>query len=331
MVSRRDAILTGVARATDLHERLGMRAALAAGEGAIDVLGAVQKLGLFVMFRPLDGLLGAYVPTRALSGMLVTTKRDLHVQRFTAAHELGHHLLEHKTLSLDTVVGFVGRGETSKHDLQEIEADAFAAEFLLPKWLIVAHLRRQKWGRQHLTQPDSVYQLSLRLGASYSATCWALLTQDFLDRTAVKQLLGVEPKAAKQRALPDIKPDDWYRDVWVVSEKDRGAHILGSPNDLIVLALDEHVTGGYSWDADGVTRAGMKLEKDGRVSDAGSRLGGSVQRRMVMQGEGNKHLHLEERRAWDASQPSLNTFEIDLALVGREPEGIPRSGRLLAA
>ncbi len=97
------------------------------------MIGAVQKLGLFLMFRPLDGLLGAYVPIRALSGMLVTTKRDLHVQRFTAAHELGHHLLEHRTLSLDTVVGFVGRGEASKHDPQEVEADAFAAEFLLPE------------------------------------------------------------------------------------------------------------------------------------------------------------------------------------------------------
>jgi Zn-dependent peptidase ImmA (M78 family) len=308
-----------------------MREALAAGDGAIDVLGAVQRLGLFVMFRPLDGLLGAYVPTRALSGMLVTTKRDLHVQRFTAAHELGHHLLEHKSLSLDTVVGFVGRGEASKYDPQEIEADAFAAEFLLPKWLIAAHLRRQKWGRQHLNQPDFVYQLSLRLGVSYSATCWALLSQNFLDRIAVKRLLDVEPKIAKQRALPDIKPEDWHRDVWVVSEKDRGAHILGSPDDLIVLALDEHVASGYSWDADGVTRAGMTLEKDGRVNQNGDRIGGSVQRRLVMQGEGYRHLHLEERRAWDASQPSRNTFEIDLALVGREPEGIPRSGRVLAA
>lgn len=331
MASRRDAILNGVARASDLHQKLGMRDALAGGDRAIDVIGAVQRLGLFMMFRPLDGLLGAYVPTRALSGMLVTTKRDLHVQRFTAAHELGHHVLGHRALSLDTVVGFVGRGETSKHDIQEIEADAFAAEFLLPKWLIAAHLRRQKWGRSHLQQPDVVYQLSLRLGASYSATCWSLLSQSFLNRGVVMGLLDVEPKAAKQRAIPDIEPQDWHRDVWLVSEKDRGAHILGSPNDLIVLALDEHVASGYTWDADAVRRAGMSIEKDGRVTDNEDRIGGRVQRRLIVQGEGKKHLHLEERRAWDASQPSRNSFEIDLMLLGREPEGIPRSGRVLAA
>jgi Zn-dependent peptidase ImmA (M78 family) len=331
MASRRDAILTGVARASELHAKLGIRESLSNGEGAIDVIGAVQKLGLFLMFRPLDGLLGAYVPTRALSGMLVTTKRDLHVQRFTAAHELGHHLLEHRTLSLDTVVGFVGRGEASKHELQEVEADAFAAEFLLPKWLIAAHLRRQKWGRQHIEQPDFVYQLSLRLGASYSATCWALLSQDFLKRSVINQLLDIEPKTAKQRALPDIQPDDWHRDVWMVSEKDRGSQILGSPNDLIIVSLDEHVASGYSWDVDGIANAGMKLEKDGRISAVDARIGGAVQRRLVMQGEGRKHLHLEERRLWDTTQPSRNSFDIDLALVGREPEGIPRSGRVLAA
>ena len=331
MASRRDAILTGVARASELHDKLGMRDSLAGGDGAIDVIGAVQRLGLFIMFRPLDGLLGAYVPTRALSGMLVTTKRDLHVQRFTAAHELGHYLLQHKAISLDTSVGFVGRGEASKHDLQEVEADAFAAEFLLPKWLIAAHLRRQKWGLQHLQQADIAYQLSLRLGASYSATCWALLSQDFLDRPAVKRLLDVEPKSAKQRAVPEIAPEDWHRDVWVVSEKDCGSRFLGSPNDLIVLALDEHVAGGYSWDTDGILRAGMRLEHDGRISASGAKIGGRVQRRMVVQGEGERHLRLEERRAWDPAQPSRNTFEIDLALSGREPEGIPRSGRVLAA
>jgi Zn-dependent peptidase ImmA (M78 family) len=331
MPSYRDAILTGVARATDLHDKLGVRDALAGGDAAIDVIGAVQKVGLFMMFRPLDGLLGAYVPTRALPGMLVTTKRDLHVQRFTVAHELGHHLLEHKALSLDANVGFVGRGEASKYDLQEVEADAFAAEFLLPKWLIVAHLRRQRWDLHQLQQPDFVYQLSLRLGASYSATCWALLSQDFLTRRSVEGLLSVEPKTAKQRAVPEVQPADWHRDVWIVSEIDRGSKILGSPNDLIVVELDEHVSGGYSWDAEGVAKAGMKLEHDKRISQAGVSIGGQVQRRMVVQGEGEKHLRLEERRAWAPSQPSRNTFDIDLTLVGREPEGIPRSGRVLAA
>jgi len=331
MVSRRNAILTGVARASELHEKLGIRKTLADGDGAVDVLGAIQAVGLFIMFRPLRGLLGAYVPTRAVCGVLITTRRDLHVQRFTAAHELGHHVLEHKTLSLDQNVGFVGRGESSKYDYQEIEADAFAAEFLLPRWLIAAHLRRQKWGRTQLLLPDVTYQLSLRLGASYSATCWALLTQKFLTRSAIDKLLAIEPKVTKQRALPDIEPEDWHRDVLIVSEKDRGSQILGSPNDLIIIALEEHVAGGYTWDADGVGRAGMTLERDGRITATPNLIGGPVRRRLVIHGEGARHLHLEERRAWDTSHPTRTTFDIDLVLNGREPIGLPRIGRRLAA
>lgn len=331
MTTRREAILSGIARAAELHSTLGLRDALTDGDRPIDVIKSIQRLGLFIMFRPLDGLLGAYVPTRALSGMLITTRRDMHVQRFTAAHELGHHVLEHKTLSLDKEVGFVGRGESSGHDLQEVEADSFAAEFMLPKWLIAAHLRRQKWGRADLSRSDIVYQLSLRLGASYTATCWALLSHDILDRRTVEKLVDAQPRAVKRRAVPGLSHDHWHRDVWVLSERDRGTHVLGNPDDYLVIALEEHVAGGYSWDTEGVDRAGLKLEKDERADHSTGAMGASVQRRLVLQGTGTGHLTLEERRAWDKSQPSINTFDIDLALVGREPEGIPRAGRLLAA
>lgn len=330
-MSWRDAVLTGVTRASELHAELGIRTALADGAGAVDVYSAAQALGLFLMFRPLNGLLGAYVPTRDLCGVLVTTKRDLHVQRFTAAHELGHHILSHRTLSLDKVVGFVGRGEANSHDLQEVEADAFAAEFLLPKWLIVAHLNRQGWGTRDLSQQDIVYQLSLRLGASYSATCWALLSHNLLPRAAVERLQGEEPKAAKQRALPGVPETDWRRDVWVLSEKDKGARLIGAPQDIIVLSLDENLSAGYAWDVQGVANAGMNLKRDERLTGDSLRIGGTVQRRFIIQGEGEGHLHLEERRAWDISQSRRASFEIDFNLAGRAQAGRPKTYRSLAA
>jgi hypothetical protein len=56
-----------------------------------------------------------------------------------------------------------------------------------------------------------------------------------------------------------------------------------------------------------------------------------VRRRLVIHGEGARHLHLEERRAWDTSHPTRTTFDIDLVLNGREPIGLPRIGRRLAA
>jgi hypothetical protein len=192
MTTRRNAILSGAIRATDLHVELGLRDRLKFGDRAVDVLDVVDQLGLLLLFRPLKSLLGAYLPTPGGAGVLVTTRRDLHVQRFTAAHELGHHVLQHKAASLDVDVGFVARGERTGYDNQELEADSFAAEFLLPKWLIVAHARRHNWGKSDLRDPDVVYQLSLRLGASYMATCWALLSNDLVDRPTLQALLTTQ-------------------------------------------------------------------------------------------------------------------------------------------
>ena len=106
--------------------------------------------------------------------------------------------------------------------------------------------------------------MSLRLGASYSATCWALLSNMLVDRPTVNALVNTPPKACKQRALPDFKPESWRRDVWLLSERDRGVQVLGNPNDLLVLVLEEHVSSGYVWDVEPITKAGLQIEKDER-------------------------------------------------------------------
>jgi hypothetical protein len=333
MVTKRDAILTGTAKAAELHAELGFRDKLRDGDRPVDVLGAIRAYDVTVLFRPLDGLLGAYVPTPRSAGLLVTTLRDHHVQRFTAAHEFGHYVLGHKAPSLDKQVGFVARGERDGYAPQEVEADAFAAEFLLPKWLVVAHARRRRWGTRDLQQPDVVYQLSLRLGVSYTATCWALAASSLVPLALARQLAETAPKASKQRAIAGVMPSSWYADVWVLSEHDRGAQLLGSPDDYFVFNLEEHVAGGYEWDMEAMPDAGLAVRRDERIDNAFDTMGGTVQRQIVAQGSGLKvgRLALAERRPWEGLIEPLNTFEVDLALLGKEPVGLPRPERLLAA
>ncbi len=331
MINRRSAILSGASRAAELHTELGLRDRLAHGDGPVDVVDVVREFGLFLLFRPLTSLLGAYLPGDRSAGMLVTTMRDLHVQRFTAAHELGHHVLEHKVASLDADVGYVARGERTGHDYQELEADSFAAEFLLPKWLMVAHARRHEWGKANLREPDVVYQLSLRLGVSYSATCWALLSNRLVDRVTLEALLKTQPKECKQRALPDFKPESWRRDVWLLSERDRGLRVLGNPGDMLVLCLQEHISGGFVWDITPIASAGFQIEKDDRRDIASGQIGSPVTRRLIVQGAAQGRIRLEERRPWSRDDASHNTFELDVAMLGSEPEGLPRSERALAA
>jgi IrrE N-terminal-like domain/Chagasin family peptidase inhibitor I42 len=331
MTTRRDAILNGTSRAAELHADLGLRDALKNGDRPVDVLSAIRKIGLVVLFQPLEGLLGAYVPTAGTAGMLVTTERSLHIQRFTAAHELGHHLLKHRAMSLDADVGFVARGEPNGHDFQEIEADAFASEFLLPAWLISAHVRRHRWGRTDLKQADVVYQLSLRLGVSYAATCWSLASNNFIKHAEAQKLALAPPKASKQRAVPDFEPKSWHSDVWLLSKYDRGVQVLGNPDDVLVLALEEHVSAGYAWDTKAVAAAGLTVEKDERQDAEDVSIGGPVTRRLVVQGPANGRLRLEEKRPWDSGPTLLSTFEIDLAMLGKEIKGLPRAARAIAA
>ncbi len=83
----RDAILNAVLEADRLHREFDTKARAEAGKARIDVFGMLVSRDIPVMFRPLKGLLGAYIddPNR---GVIVTTQRPLPAQRFTAAHEL---------------------------------------------------------------------------------------------------------------------------------------------------------------------------------------------------------------------------------------------------
>ena len=74
-------------------EAASVLASLPTGNRAsFDIVGAVTGRDIPLLFRPLENLLGTVVAIGKVSGIMVTTKRDLHVQRFTLAHELGHIL-----------------------------------------------------------------------------------------------------------------------------------------------------------------------------------------------------------------------------------------------
>src|SRR5689334_20127462 len=131
-----EAVRNGTMAAARLHVRAGTRAALQGHGGGIDVFGAAVSEQLPLLLRPLKGLLGAFLPD-PIPGVLVTTQRPLSIQRFTAAHELGHFKMGHRP-SLDDEsilrrMAMTTVAKASDPDFQEVEADAFAVGFLMPK------------------------------------------------------------------------------------------------------------------------------------------------------------------------------------------------------
>lgn len=326
MSSVRDAILLGVRGATETHAAFRIREKVEERGGAIDVFGAISDLGVSLLFRPLDGLLGACVRLADAAGIVVTTRRDLHMQRFTAAHELGHFVLEHEG-SLDREIRLPG--QTANRDLQEVSADAFAAEFLMPRWLFVHHAKRHGWATQDLHDPLVVYQLSLRMAVSYDATCLGLLAHKIVDATTVEHLRSVAPKKSKRRLLGDVPLDDPWADVWLINETDDGGTLEAGPRDLFVVDVTEHAGSGYLWDTGPIETAGLGVLQDVGTPDDSDHVGGPSRRRLVLKSAttATRQLSMLERRPWDGIADPLHSFSFTLSTFGAEDVGLPRNVR----
>lgn len=312
-----------------LHRDYALQEQAASGGGRIDVFRVILQLGVPLLFRPLSGLLGAFLP-RPTPGILVTTQRNLSIQRFTAAHELGHYVLEHAASLDDESILKRSPYNRPTYSQVEIAADVFAAEFLIPKWLLLTHLSRQNWSHSEVAQPAIVYQLSLRLGTSYSATCRALLRHGITDNSTYSVQAAQMPKAIKKSILGQAPPENWRSDVWLLGPNDEGAIIEGRPGDIFIVRLRENVGSGYLWNFDSLVSQPFSVIRDERVmsSQTGS-IGGEVERVVAAQSQREAqqegHLQFQESRPWQASSEPLNRFSFSYALFVEN--GIPRAAR----
>jgi Zn-dependent peptidase ImmA (M78 family)/predicted secreted protein len=335
MVDSRAAILTGAKAAHTLHRDLGIRDQIErSGGGRVDVFGAIAKLGATLMFQPLDKLLGAYLPGDEL-GVLITTKRPLPVQRFTGAHELGHLYMRHEpSLDDENILRRAPFSIAGRVNRQEREADAFASMFLSPAWLLALMLERQGWSARDLSDPQHVYQASLRLGTSYRATCYALERHKVINRSQREQLIDIEPKGIKQHLLEGYEPPDWRSDVWLLTERDEGTLIEGGRNDLFVVRLRENSGAGYLWNFDQLRDAGFALVDDDREEGNAEAIGGVLTRKVTARSEDRVQgqVLLQEARPWMAEEP-LHEFLLRYDLRGPESPGMwePELQRVLQA
>lgn len=147
------AVRKGSMAAARLHQRLHLREQVETAGGNVDVFEAIRAIDLPLLLRPLKNLLGAYL-THPEVGVLITTQRPLSIQRFTAAHELGHAEMGHEpSLDDESILRRMEVQTGGDRNFQEIEADAFASAFVNPRWLIIWHLNRQHWTAEHLRRP----------------------------------------------------------------------------------------------------------------------------------------------------------------------------------
>ena len=115
-------------------------------EPPIDVESIAEKHGLMIDFQPLQSDLSGFLfhdEQHAVIG--VNSSHPKVRQRFTIAHELGHFFLHQSDpLHVDRAVHAKFRNDLSKQgtDLDEIEANLFAAELLMPRMMVAQDLHQ---------------------------------------------------------------------------------------------------------------------------------------------------------------------------------------------
>lgn len=208
----------------------------------IDVFTLCEDLGLWLVFLPLDNLLGAYIPEGA-GGVMITTARPVSVQRFTAAHELGHWRMDHgHGLALDGAEHILGRSPLEGEQL----AQFFAANLLMPPPLIYGVLERSAIDGG-LIRPDHVYAVAREAGVSYEAAARQLRNLDAITGADLTELLKVRPIKVKAELALGRRPVNGYADVWPVNEQWSDQLLSLRAEDEVVVSLPENRTTGYRW------------------------------------------------------------------------------------
>lgn len=213
----------------------------------VDVFGAIEQLGLVLAFAPLGNVSGYYVPKTAPHppGILLHEGHPRTRQRYTAGHELGHHIFGHTPGPDDDLESALQRGDLERWPDQEKEAEAFGAWFLMPRRLIRRGL--SALGIESVSSPYDVYALSLWLGTSYTATARQLSSTKVISFAIADQWAHIPPRILKTSLAGQFVPDDLHNDVWLLDGRHNREPIEARAGDRVVLMLDETPSTGYSW------------------------------------------------------------------------------------
>lgn len=179
--------------AADLRQHLGLRA----NEVVRDVFGSMRSMGYKVFRRRLENsnISGLFMRhPEAGPCILVNLAEGMARQRFSAAHEWGHGLMDDKPIVLSTV------GEWNSGDLVELRANTFASDFLMPPAVLSSVGAR--W-----SDPATVSEWAERFRVSVPALLTALVAAKLITKEMREELRSaVRPPEPPDAELEDVNP-----------------------------------------------------------------------------------------------------------------------------
>lgn len=253
MLSRKDRLEIAQLASAILRDSGALDRVKHGGYTRIDPFKIATDADLAVMKRPLDTLLGGFVRDER-SGILINTERPAGQVHMTCAHELGHYFLGHGTTFDDEF------DNDAEAPYIERQADWFAYNLLIPRFLVIDLMRRKGWRPMDLQRPEVLYQLSLRLGTSFTATYWTLRSLELIRLGAGEQhALLKTPLQRLKRQLAASGVDETLTDVWLLDDRDRDRVLEPRVGDRFIVDLPNHASAGYLWSLEELAAEGFTL------------------------------------------------------------------------
>lgn len=143
-----------------------------------------EALGADVIYEPFEGeVSGMLYRQDGHSVIGVNSTHARNRQRFTVAHEIGHlRLHEGKPIFVDSFGGRINlRDGTS--DRQEVEANAFAAELLMPKVFVQRAVNQFVGHRNDVSLSHLVNELAKSFRVSKESMNYRLQNLGYIDPT----------------------------------------------------------------------------------------------------------------------------------------------------
>lgn len=301
------AISSASMAAQRLHARLGTD-----WDRPVDVFRIVQEQGIWLASRPLGaGLYGFYLREGDAAGIVLNADHPETLQRYTCAHELGHHVLGHRS-HLDDQEDVVG--PTTGHHRDEIAAQVFAGSLLMPLQAVNRVLRRLDLGKGSRLQATDVYRVSRALDVSFSAAAWQLVSLGRLDAGQAQVFVQNGSAAAKRALRPGAHPDgDNRAGLFILDERSHNIPLLCRPGDELRLRLPENASTGHVWRVAAPAQSasvGTRLDWDGeqRVAPAFEAAKPALDGRPVLRLAQDNYRDVAPGRPSTTGQPGTREF-----------------------
>lgn len=229
--------LRAMQEATQLLVHLGIDTAK-----PIDPFKAIDDLRLELRFESMADLWGVIVPADP-PHVIINNRLPASVQRFTAAHELGHWVLDNERLTLDMDADIEGISSGAR----ERNAQIFAGHFLMPLPLLYEVAARHGVRKGERITAQQVYKMARDMHVSYAAAVHQLANVNFITNADRAEFLRVRPAKLKSGLAHGVAIANARGDVWPVEVPRDSLDVDVFAGDEIIVSLPESPSTGFTW------------------------------------------------------------------------------------